>query len=528
MGRPRLPHSPRHAPSRSPYPPPSLRPHPPHRLRHPRSPKLEIMASVKKNIILNGINTVTGILFPVITFPYAARILLPDGIGAVNFLNSIISYIVLLTSLGIPLYAVKEVAKYHDDKINRDKVTVEIIILSTILCLFGYIAVWLLAKYVPQIHRQSSLFYILSLTIVFTSIGVNWFYQGIEDFKFITIRAIIIRALAAAALFLFVKDASDLLIYGMITVGSTVGNNFINFIHLRKHISLRIVKIKDLKVLRHFKGASQVFILNVIISLYVQLNLIMLGFISGDEAVGYYTAGTKIVHICVSIISSIAAVLLPRCTYLLQMNDDVGFSAIIKKSMDLTTAFSLPMAIGLMLLANPIVMIFCGKEYIDTIPILYLTAPIILFIALTNVLGVQILYPKGKINIVIFSVLVAAITNILFNIMIIPTYGAIGAAISTCIAEFMVLIMELILGRGLYPFKLLGMLNFRYIISTIVMAFIVYLAVLQFNSNVVKLIIGIIVGVTSYMVCLYVLKDSLMIETLSIFRKKFRNRKIDN
>lgn len=196
--------------------------------------------------------------------------------------------------------------------------------------------------------------------------------------------------------------------------------------------------------------------------------------------------------------------------------------------MDLTTAFSLPMAIGLMLLANPIVMIFCGKEYIDTIPILYLTAPIILFIALTNVLGVQILYPKGKINIVIFSVLVAAITNILFNIMIIPTYGAIGAAISTCIAEFMVLIMELILGRGLYPFKLLGMLNFRYIISTIVMAFIVYLAVLQFNSNVVKLIIGIIVGVTSYMVCLYVLKDSLMIETLSIFRKKFRNRKIDN
>ena len=121
------------------------------------------MASVKKNIILNGINTISGIIFPVITFPYAARILSPDGIGAVNFLNSVISYIILLTSLGIPLYAVKEIAKYRDDKQNRDKVTVEIIILTTALCLLGYIGVWLLARFVPQIHSQSGLFYLLSL-----------------------------------------------------------------------------------------------------------------------------------------------------------------------------------------------------------------------------------------------------------------------------------------------------------------------------------------------------------------------------
>ena len=157
------------------------------------------MASVKGNIVLNGINTITGILFPVITFPYAARVLMPEGIGAVNFLNSIIGYIVLLTSLGIPMYAVKEIAKYRDDKLPRDKITVEIILLSTILCLLGYVAVWLLAEFVPQIHQQASLFYILSLTIVFTSIGVNGFYQGIEDFKVITVRALIIRSLAATA-----------------------------------------------------------------------------------------------------------------------------------------------------------------------------------------------------------------------------------------------------------------------------------------------------------------------------------------
>ena len=231
--------------------------------------QIKQMASVKGNILLNSINTITGIIFPVITFPYAARILLPDGIGAINFLNSIISYIVLLTSIGIPLYAVKEIAKYRDDKIQRDQITIEIILLSTFLCLLGYIAVVCLATFIPQIHKQSSLFYILSLTILFTAIGVNWFYQGIEDFKFITIRALIIRTLSASALFIFVKDSSDLLIYGWILVGTTVGNNVLNFIHLRKLISFRTINLRDLKITRHLKPALHVFILNLIISLYL-------------------------------------------------------------------------------------------------------------------------------------------------------------------------------------------------------------------------------------------------------------------
>ena len=121
------------------------------------------MASLKGNIILNGINTATSLLFPIITFPYAARVLMPDGIGAVNFLNSVISYIVLLTSLGIPMYAVKEVAKYRDDRLQRDRITIEILLLSLLLCIAGYVAVWLLARFVPQIHSQSALFYVCLL-----------------------------------------------------------------------------------------------------------------------------------------------------------------------------------------------------------------------------------------------------------------------------------------------------------------------------------------------------------------------------
>ena len=206
------------------------------------------MASLKANVFLNFVNTITGIVFPVITFPYAARVLLPEGIGAVNFYQSIVNYIILLTSLGIPMYAVREVAKFRDDIEKRNRVTVEITLLSLFLSLGGYILVWLLGEYVPQIQQQESLFYVLSSGILFTAIGVNWFYQAVEDFKFITIRALVFRLLAAVALFLFVKTKDDLLIYAFVIIGSTVGNNFINFIHLRTYIPVCRISWQQLQI----------------------------------------------------------------------------------------------------------------------------------------------------------------------------------------------------------------------------------------------------------------------------------------
>lgn len=481
------------------------------------------MKSVKGNVILNGLNTITGIIFPVITFPYAARVLLPDGIGSVNFLNSIINYIVLLTSLGIPVYAVKEVAKYRDDVKNRDKVVLEILGLSLILCIFGYIAVYLLARFVPEIHSQASLFYVLSLSIVFTSIGVNWFYQGIEDFKFITVRGIIVRFLSAIALFAFVKDESDILVYGLIVVGSTVGNNIINFVHLRKHLSLTNINFKGLNVTRHIKPTLKVFILNLIVSLYIQLNTIMLGFISGDEAVGYYTAGTKITHIAVLLITSMGTVLLPRCSYLIQVGDKEKFKSVIKKSLDLTLALSIPIAVGLMVLAVPVTLIFCGDAYMPSIPVLYLNAPVIIIVSLTNLLGIQILYSMDKLNIVILSVGVGAFANIILNILLVPTYAATGTAISVLVSEGLVLVVQMISGRRYYPFKLRDLFNFKYFAGSILMAFAIYVTNKFVSSDVIKILAGIAEGAGIYFAYLYFLKDPLLFEFKSTILNKIRH-----
>lgn len=478
------------------------------------------MSSLKTNVLLNYVNTITGIIFPVITFPYASRILMPEGIGIVNFQQSIIGYIVLFTSLGIPLYAVKEVAKYRDDIILRNKVTIEITLLSLFLSLLGYIAVYFLGRFVPQINANISLFYILSLTILFTSLGVNWFYQAIEDFKFITVRAVVIRTIAAASLFIFVKDKSDLLIYGAITVGSTVGNNLINFIHLRSYIPLSTIKGLKFDVLRHLKPALHIFVLNLIISIYVQLNTIMLGFLDGDYAVGIYTAGNKIPHIVLSLVTSMGVVLLPRCSNLVALGNLEEFKSVCNKAIRLVLTLSLPFTVGLILLAKPIITIFCGDAFLEAEPVIFWTAPIILFIGLTNVLGIQILYPLGKENIVICSTLGGAIVNLILNILLIPMFSAVGAAISTFAAELVVLVIQIIAGKKYIPVSLFNKVNHRYLIATIFMTITILPIIYFIENDWLQLISAATVGVIVYGLVLICFKDEIIFSILKYLTKR--------
>lgn len=472
------------------------------------------MASLKANVVFNFLNTITGIVFPVITFPYAARILLPDGIGAVNFLQSIIAYIVLLTSLGIPMYAVREVAKYRDDIAKRNTVTIEITLLSLFLCLGGYIIVWMLGNFISQIHSQLALFYVLSLTILFTSLGVNWFFQAIEDFKFITVRAVIFRLLAAMALFLFVKSKDDLLVYAFVTVGSTVGNNIINFIHLRKYIDIGNIPWKHLRIWKHLKPSFNIFVFNLITSIYVNLNTVMLGFMQGDSAVGFYIAGNKISHIVLSVVASLGVVLLPRCSNLVENGRMDEFASVTSKSYRLVQSLSLPSTIGLILLASPIVTIFGGSEFAEASSVLVWTAPIIIFIGLSNVFGIQILYPLGKENIVIWSTIGGAIINLILNFLLIPYWSYTGAAISTFIAELAVLLIQLIWGYRYIPFKLFEKVYANYLVASIFMAIVVFPLTQLLNNIWLSLIVSTIVGGGIYACILWIMKDSLFQEIM--------------
>ena len=478
------------------------------------------MASLKKNIIFNYINTITGLIFPIVTFPYASRVLLPEGIGLVNFQLSIINYIVLFTSLGIPLYAVKEIAKLRDNIEERNKTTLEILLLSFYLCIIGYGIVFLLGSFVAKLNAHIQLFYILSSTILFTGLGVNWFYQGIEDFKYITVRAVIVRILSALSLFIFVKDENDLLIYGAITVGTTVGNNLINFLHLRKFVSLSTIRTYKLNLKKHIKPALRIFVLNLIISIYINLNTVMLGFIDNEYAVGIYTAGNKIPHIVLSVVSSMGAVLLPRCSNLVAIGRMDEFTSVCQKGIRFICCMAIPFTAAIFMLATPIVYIFGGEEFLPAVDVVYYTAPVIIFIGLSNIIGIQILYPLGKEIIVIYSTILGAIVNFILNLILIPLYSAYGAAIATLVAECCVLVYQIGVGKKYIPFKLFDTYILKYISTTFLMSISIAIILLFFNNVGVQFILSFLIGCLIYAIGLYLLKDDIMLSIINFLRIK--------
>lgn len=479
--------------------------------------------SIKNNFLLNLSTTITGLLFPLITFPYASRILMADGIGQVQFFQSIIDYVSLCTALGIPLYAVREIARIRDNKELRSRTTIEILLLHAILTLVGYIVVFILAKTVAKIEIDVSLFFLLSTTLFFNTIGVAWFYQAIEDFKYITLRSLFVRILSLVALFIFVKTKQDLFYYAGILVIGTVGNNIFNFFRLRKYIKLSKGEFKRLNLLRHLIPALKIFILNLVISIYVNLDSVMLGFLKNEESVGYYAAATRLTKAILGIVSSLGAVLLPRFSNMITNGQKEEFQLLANKAASFTIALSLPMSVGLIFMAAPIIHIFCGNGFEPSILTLKLVAPIVLFIGLSGIIGMQILYPQGREKYVIISTMVGACINLLINYLLIPQYGQYGAALGTVIAEFMVTVIMILLGRKYLPINILSKQNLHYLIGSIVISILLAFLFVFPLHEVNYLLIGILLSVIVYYAYLLMIKDTLALQLkkllLSIFKQ---------
>lgn len=464
--------------------------------------------SVKTNYILNLINVGTQMLFPLLTFPYVCRILLPAQIGQVNFYNSIIGYISLFTCLGIPMYAVREIARDRDDIVKMNRTAIEVLLLHTLLTLFGYVAVAILCLTVPQIKENVPLFLILSITLIFTVIGCDWFYNGIEDFKYITIRGIVVKSISVVLLFLFVKSKQDLLWYGVYCVVGSIGGNIFNFIRLRKYIHKENIIFTQLHIFRHLKPAIKVFSFNVVISVYLQLNPVLLGFMKDTIAVAYFTAATKLMMMVTKISSSLGTVLMPRASHLVSEGKKEEFEKLIQKSYDFTLALTIPLVIGLICMAPYIVRVFCGSQYEDAIITSQIIAPITLIVGLSNIMGMQVLYPIGKINVVVRCTIYGAITNVILNVALIPFLSYNGTAIAYLGAEIATTLSMYIIAKNEMPIKFFKKSNIYYFIGGILMI-VSILAVSMFikANNIFMLIFEAIAGFGIYSLFLIFIED---------------------
>lgn len=475
--------------------------------------------SVKVNYILNLINTGTQMLFPLITFPYVCRVIEADGIGQINFFQSIISYISLFTCLGIPMYAIREIARDRSDVVQMNRTAMEILLLHSMLTLVGYAIVAILCLTVPQIQVNIPLFLILSLTIFFTAIGCEWFYQGIEDFKYITIRGLIIKTVSVVLLFIFVKSKTDLLYYGCYTVFGVLGGNIFNFFRLRKYIHRENIIFSELHIKRHIKPVLKVFSFSVVTSIYLQLNTVLLGFLKNALAVGYFAAATKVMQMLLMMSSCLGSVMMPRASHLIAENKEDEFNRLIQKSYDFTLAIALPMTIGLIFCAPSLITALCGVKFEHSILPSQIIAPIILMVAISNVFGIQVLFPKGKINIVTLCCGIGAVADLILNLCLIPFFSYIGTSIAYLGAEVATTVSMYFIGRKYIPIIYFKKSHLTYALGCVVMAFALYgLSLLQLPTFTILFLQG-CCGVLAYFIILCICKDEMLVQILSKIKR---------
>lgn len=398
--------------------------------------------SLKKNFCMNAILTMSQFIFPLITFPYVSRILLAEGTGKVSFATSIISYFAMFAQLGIPTYGIRACAQVRNDKKKLSKTAQEIFIINIIMSILAYIVFFIALCNVPRLKDEKTLLIIVSATIFFNAIGMEWLYKALEQYTYITIRSVIFKFIALIAMFLLIHQQSDYIIYGAISIFASSASNIFNFFNVHKYISLRPVGEYNFK--QHLKAVSVFFALSCAATIYVYLDTVMLGFMKTNVDVGYYNAAVKIKTILVSIVTSLGTVLLPRASYYVEHGLKEDFYRITKKAINFVFLVATPLMLYFMFFAKEGIFFLSGNTYGGAIVPMQIIMPTLFFIGLTNIMGMQILVPLGKENIVLYSEIVGAVVDLAINYILIPKYASAGAAIGTLVAEIAVWIVQYI------------------------------------------------------------------------------------
>ncbi len=473
--------------------------------------------SLKLNFFLNFIKTFCSLIFPLITFAYASRVLSVVGIGKINFAQSIVSYFTLFATLGITTYGIREGSKCRDNKATFSKIVKELFFINLMTTIIAYVLFGLSLFLVPKFQEYKYLLLINGLTIGFTALGLDWMYSALEEYMYITIRSVMFQFVSFFLLIFFVNNPSDIYIYAFIVVFSNVGSNIMNFIHARHYIDFKINKKLEIK--KHIKPIFVFFSITLVGNIYVSFDTVMLGFLSNEYAVGLYSASIKITRMAASLIISICTILLPRLTYYLGKKDIVQYKKLLKKAFECTFMFCIPCCIGVFLLSDTIIILFSGKEFIEAITCAKIMSIIVFVIPLSSIISSQILVPIEKEKIHLYISIIGAATNVFFNFLFIPQLQHVGAALGTVMAESIVVILEVVLTFKYFNFKFVFKNVWRYMLAGIVMG-IVILPFSFIFSGIFKCVFCICLGVLIYFTMLFILKDTFFIENFIIIKNK--------
>lgn len=464
--------------------------------------------SIAKNYLYNLTYQILVIILPIITAPYLARTLGPEGTGTYSYTISIVTYFILFGSLGIAMYGQREIAFHQEDKKEKANIFFGIFILRCITMIISMIAFYFIFA---RTGEYSTYYKILLLEMFANIIDISWFYQGIEEFKKTATRNIIVKLLSVVCIFIFIKNPNDVAKYLGIYVGTTLLGNLALWINIKKYIGK--IKFENLNLKKHLKSTIALFIPQIAIQVYTVLDKTMIGAILNDMTeVGYYEQSQKIIKILLTIITSLGTVMMPRIAKCYADGKKEEIKEYMYKTFRFVFMLAFPLVFGIISVSKDFVPMFFGDGYEPVVQLINITSLIILFIGFSNVTGSQYLLATKKQKEFTISVICGAVVNAVLNYILISKFKALGACIGTVIAEFTVTCVQIYFVRN--DFSILKILKslLKYLVSSLCMFAISIIIGNVIDSKIISICVQAITGVTIYFGILCITKDSMMQE----------------
>lgn len=485
---------------------------------------MKAQKSIKKNYIYNVSYQILTLLTPFITTPYISRVLGAEGIGTYSYSNSIVSYFVLAAVLGLHTYGQREAAYSQDNSYKITGIFWETTIFKLITSIISLAAYFI---FISFLRNNSAVFIIQSITILATALDISWFFQGLEEFGKIALRNCGFKILNIVYIFLFVKSKDDILFYIFGIAALTLAGNISMWSFLPKYL----VKIRfgDIKVFRNARDIVQLFIPTVAIQIYTVLDKTMIGmYASSYSENGFYEQAERLSKMALMIITSLGTVMSPRIAYTYIKKDTEKLQYYMYRSYRFVWFMALPIMFGLIAVSDLVVPWFYGPGYERCVILIRIFSFLVLAIGLSNVTGMQLLIPIKKQNVFTVTVMAGAVVNLVINIFLIPRYFAVGAALASIIAEFLVTAIQFVYVvqiKKLFTYR--GI--FRYAARYFLCGGTMFAAVTVFKQflkpNVSGTFFAVIAGGIIYFGMLFLWKDDFVMsfykKALNLGRKKY-------
>lgn len=424
-------------------------------------------ANVEKNIFLNFLRVFVSIVSPLIVYPYITRVLGVDNFGKVNYGLSIVEYFSLIAALGVATYAAREGGIYRSDKEKLSRFSSEVFSLNVISTIAAYACLTVFLLFCGKVKDVALLIAIQSASILLTTLSIEWLNVICEDYAYITLRSFVAQLLSLILVFLAVKNPGDYYVYAIITVATNAVIMACNWVHLRKYVKIRLVFSG---LTKHLKPVLILFSNTLAISIYLNADTVMLGWMVGEFSVGIYAIAVKIYNVFKRTVEAVFLVVVTRLTEYYHTGKIEEFRDLMKNVGKYVLLAVIPIAIGLAVLAKPIVFLIAGEKYFGGIKALQILSGTLFFSCLASWLMNCYHLPLKQEKLNLIATCIGAAENIALNLYFIPAYHATGAAITTLLAEMTVFAILLFGTRKqphLIEFKALATTFFKCVVASL-------------------------------------------------------------